>query len=90
MTPAVFNELGATKFEGKPYGESLTAIFPDLVLPTSLNEIDYLAEDGAKLNAALEVDTVAGGRLKDAMERFLTAEATSKELIEGAIKASTK
>ncbi|OAP53725.1 hypothetical protein AYL99_12097 [Fonsecaea erecta] len=90
VTPAVFNELGATKFEGKPYGEPLTAIFPDLVLPTSLNEIDYLAEDGAKLNAALEVDTVAGDRLKDAMERFLTAEATSKELIEGAIKASTK
>ena len=88
MTPTIYNELSATKFGGKPYGEPLTAIFPDLILPTSLNEIDYLAEDGVKLNAALEVDAVAGGRLKDALERFLTAEATSKKLIEGAMVAN--
>lgn len=45
-------------------------------------DVDYLANEGAELVAAMEKDPVGLGRLKDAIALFVWAENGSKDLIE--------
>jgi hypothetical protein len=45
-------------------------------------EVDYLANGGANLIAAMEKDPVGLGRLQDAISLFVRAENASKQLIE--------
>ncbi|KAL2688933.1 hypothetical protein Neosp_002983 [[Neocosmospora] mangrovei] len=52
----------------------------DGVLPAV--NVDYLAADGERLNRAIQKDGVAAKRVKDAMDRFLDAEAKAKAAIE--------
>ncbi|KIW34121.1 uncharacterized protein PV07_00917 [Cladophialophora immunda] len=86
VTPAIFTELCITKYTGGS-GKSQAAPFADQPqpLPLPLTELDLLAESGKILASALEADTVAGGRLSDAIDRFMGAEVSSKNLIESII-----
>ncbi|KAJ4245218.1 hypothetical protein NW762_014088 [Fusarium torreyae] len=45
-------------------------------------DVDYLEDNGAKLDQAIKQDSVSGKRIHDAMERFVKAEQRAKNLIE--------
>lgn len=47
--------------------------------------IDYLANDGAELEKAIQADPPAKNRLRDALEAFISAELKSKAKIEEAM-----
>ncbi|KAJ6498867.1 hypothetical protein C8R45DRAFT_1061173 [Mycena sanguinolenta] len=49
-------------------------------------EIDYLADNGAALDSAIEADPVTEQRLYDALEAFKVVELSSKAMIEKAIQ----
>ena len=51
--------------------------------------VDYLANNGAALEDALQKDPAGLGRLKDAIEMFVRAEAASREQIECAMLQSS-
>lgn len=46
-------------------------------------EVDYLAENGAELERAIERDVIAKTRLGDALGLFCKIEGESRELVEG-------
>ncbi|KAL1962108.1 hypothetical protein VTN77DRAFT_575 [Rasamsonia byssochlamydoides] len=49
-------------------------------------EIDYLADNGAELEKAIQADPITSARLKDALELFIAAEEKSRAKIEEAFK----
>ncbi|KAJ7187758.1 hypothetical protein C8R46DRAFT_1052477 [Mycena filopes] len=74
----------------RPYADTrpTPARFADLARAANwdLTKVDYLADNGAALDSAIEADVDTARRLFDALELFKAAELSSKIVIERAIK----